>query len=81
MGAAKVSTDAVGDLLGAEQPGWLADGTLAMNPLRLDRVKPRTLDGQEAGQDAHALRLQLGTTPREELLGDWSDPDFVDCFL
>src|SRR5690242_19637143 len=59
MGAAKVSTDPVGDLVGAEQPGRLDDGALAMHPLGFDRIEPRTLDGQKAGQDAHALALLL----------------------
>src|SRR5215831_9453951 len=59
MGAAKVRADAVGDLLSAEQAGWLEHGTLAVHPLRLNRVEPRTLDGQIAGEDAHALSALL----------------------
>ena len=68
MGAAKVSTDAVSDLLGAEQSSGLDNGALAMHPLGLDRVEPRTLDRQEARHDAHALPTLLdlpivGTNP------------------
>ncbi len=48
MGAAKVRTDAVGHLLSGEQAGWLDDGALAMHPLGLDGIEPRTLDGQIA---------------------------------
>src|SRR5262245_29965680 len=59
MGAAKVSTDAVSDLLGAEQPCGLDNGALAMDPLGFDGIEPRALDGQEAGQEAHPLPLPL----------------------
>src|SRR5258708_18677165 len=59
MGAVEVSTDPVSDLLGAEQPCWLDDGTLAMHTLGLNRVEPRTFDRQVAGHDPHALPLLL----------------------
>jgi hypothetical protein len=39
MGAAKVSADAVSDLLGAEQLGRLDNGALTMDPLGFDEVK------------------------------------------
>src|SRR5215472_16404497 len=57
MGATEVSTDAVSDLVGAEQPGGLENGPLAMHPLGFDRVEPWTRDGQVARHDAHALPL------------------------
>src|SRR5215831_16312894 len=59
MGAAKVRADAVGDLLGVEQAGWLENGTLGVHPLGLNRVEPRALDRQIAGEDAHAVAALL----------------------
>src|SRR5260370_10686164 len=59
MRAAMIGAHAVGHLLSAEQAGRLDDGALGMDPLGFDRVEPRTLDGQIARQDAHALSLLL----------------------
>src|SRR5262249_39715570 len=59
MGAAKVSADAVGDLLGTEQACRLENGALAVHPFGLNRVEPGTLDGQIAGEEAHALAALL----------------------
>src|SRR5262245_15541315 len=59
MGATKVSTNPVSDLLSAEQPSRLDDGALAMDPLGLNRVEPGTLDRQIARQDPHAVPLLL----------------------
>lgn len=52
MGAVKVSTDPVGQLLGAEPSVWLDKGTRAVHPLGCDRVEPGILDRQIAGHDA-----------------------------
>ena len=57
MRAAEIGTGAVGDLVGREQPGGLNDGALAMDPLGLDGLEPRTLDRQIAGREAHPLAL------------------------
>ena len=59
MGAVEVGADAISDLLGAEQASGLDDGPFAMDPFRLNRVEPGTLDRQEARQDAHALACCL----------------------
>ena len=48
-------TDAILDLAGGEQASGLDDLALAVDPLGLDRIEPRTLAGKEAGEDAHAL--------------------------
>src|SRR5919198_3090416 len=54
-GAAKSSADAVLQFLGGEQPRWLRHPLLASQPLGLDWVEPRTLGGQVAGDQPHAL--------------------------
>ena len=57
MGTAMVGADAVRHLLSAEQARGLDDSALGMHPLGLNRIEPRTLDGQVAHQDTHALAL------------------------
>src|SRR5262249_52281066 len=62
MGAAEVSTDAVGHLLGTEQAVRLKNGALAreaVHPLGLDRVEPRALHRQGTRHDADAVPLLL----------------------
>lgn len=43
----------VSKLMGAQRPSGLYDLALAMDPHELDRVEPRTLHRQHAGNDAH----------------------------
>ena len=57
MGTAMVGADAIRHLLSAEQARGLDDGALAVHPLGLDWIEPRTLDRQVAHQDAHAMAL------------------------
>ena len=59
MRAAVVGTDAVRHLLSAEQTRRLDNRTLGMHPFGLNRVEPRTLDGQRARQDTHAVAAAL----------------------
>src|SRR3712207_9212287 len=47
-------TDPVGELVGAEQPLGLDHLALAVNPLGLYGVQPRTLLGQQAAYDPHS---------------------------
>jgi hypothetical protein len=49
MRTAEIGTGAVCDLVGREQEVRLDDGTLAMDPLRLDGVESRAFDWQVAG--------------------------------
>ena len=50
--AGEGGTDAFLQFGGGEQPGWLADTPLAVDPLGLDRVEPGTPCGQETRHDA-----------------------------
>src|SRR6266851_4579109 len=59
IGAAKVSTNTFSQKLRREQPIGFHNNLLRMDPLRLDRVEPRTFGGQKEGQNAHALALLL----------------------
>ncbi len=59
MGAVEVGADPVSDLLGAEQSGGLHDGALAVDPFGLNWIEPRTLDRQEAGQNAQPTPVCL----------------------
>ncbi len=59
IGAAKVSTNTFSQLLSREQPIGFHNSLLRMDPLRLDRVEPRTFGGQKEGQNAHAFTLLL----------------------
>src|SRR5215213_1454403 len=43
----------LGQLVGRQQPVGLDDLALAVDPLRLHRIEPRTFLGQKAGQDAY----------------------------
>ena len=68
IGTAKMSTHALSQLLRRKQPVGFHHGTLAMHPLGLNRVEPRTFAGQVARQDAHAPALSfhlgiVGTDP------------------
>src|SRR5919197_1471543 len=40
---------------GTQQAVWFRDGPFPMDPFRFNRVEPRTLAGQWAHDDAHAL--------------------------
>src|SRR5512143_3813455 len=56
-----MSTDAVHNVLSVQLPIRLADGPLAVEPCRLDRVQPRTPRRKLAGDDAHAtVAFRLG---------------------
>src|SRR5260370_39987378 len=55
MRAAMIGAHPVGHLLSAEQAGRLDDGALGMDPLGVNRVEPRTLDGQIGRQEGHTL--------------------------
>jgi len=55
-----VIVDTVLDLLRCQPALGLHDGLLAVRPLRLDRVQPRRLDRQRAGDDPHPA---LGPRP------------------
>ena len=45
----------IGKLIGSQQPVGLDHLALAVYPLRLDGVEPRTLLGQKAAYDPHSL--------------------------
>src|SRR6266567_2077941 len=55
IGAAKVSTNALSQLLGREQAIRFYHSLLGVDPLRLDGVEPRALGGQEERQNANAF--------------------------
>src|SRR5262249_40401021 len=55
MGTAIDRTYTVRQFRSGEQAVRLRDLALAMHPLGFNRVEPRTLAGQEAGDQAHAL--------------------------
>src|SRR4029453_9548134 len=57
MVAAKVSTDPLGHFVSREEAGGLNDSTLAVHPVGLNAIEPRTLARQKAGHDAHSLVL------------------------
>src|SRR5512144_3066225 len=69
-----MSTDAVHNVLSVWLPIRLADGPLAVEPCRLDRVPPRTPRRKLAGDDAHAtVAFRLGIVlldPAPNLLAD-----------
>src|SRR4051794_31415848 len=60
QGRGEGGTDPLLHLARGEQPGGLHDASLAVDPLRLDRVEPRALDRQPAGHDAHPT-VAVGT--------------------
>src|SRR5829696_3851906 len=47
-------TDPIRKLVGSKQPVWLEDLALAVYPLRLDGVEPRTLLRKKAAHDPHS---------------------------
>ena len=49
----------LGDLVGRQEPRRLQHPALAMHPLGLDRIQPRTLARQQAAEDAQALPAAL----------------------
>src|SRR5512135_1157248 len=55
IGTPKVGTNALGQLLGRKQAVRFDDGLFSMHPLGLNGVEPRTLCGQQAGQDTHSF--------------------------
>src|SRR5687767_11018302 len=57
MSTAEVGAGTVGKLFGRQQALRLHDGTLAVHPLRLYRVQPRALTGQQTEHDPHAHAL------------------------
>src|SRR3954453_4103994 len=52
-----ILTDTIPNFAGRQLPRRLNDRFLAVLPLRLDRVQPRTLDRQATRQDAHSPLL------------------------
>ncbi len=59
---AEDGTDPIGEFLGAEQAVGLDHFALGVDPARLDRVEPGTLDRQVAGDDPNALPLPLDSS-------------------
>lgn len=57
--ASKVSTNALGQLLGGKQAISFDHMTFGMNPCGFDRIEPGAFGGQKEGQNAHALALLL----------------------
>src|SRR3954465_10189102 len=66
-----VAADPLLDLRRRQLTLRLDDGTLAVDPLRLDRVEPRRLHRQVAGDDPHA---PLGLRPAVVRLDPGPDP-------
>src|SRR5690606_4004543 len=69
-----MGTDTHHHVFDRQRPIRLADGTLAVQPLRLDRVEPRAACGQRARQDPHAAfslgRSVVRLDPGTHLLAD-----------
>src|SRR5438067_3601515 len=55
LGTVEGRADPRAEFRGGEQSGGFDHPPLAMRPLRLDRIEPRALARQVAGQDPHAL--------------------------
>src|SRR5689334_8074504 len=55
MRTAKVRADPLRELVSRQQPRGRDEGPFAMTPGRFNGVEPRTLAGQAANADAHAL--------------------------
>src|SRR5260370_13705432 len=55
----KMTTNALSQLLSRKKPVGLNHGTLAMDPLRFNRVEPGTFGRQKARKDADALALSF----------------------
>ena len=55
MWTVKGSADAICQFVGTEQAVGFYHPSLAVDPLRLYRIEPRTLLGKQAGQDAYPL--------------------------
>lgn len=71
----KDTTNPLGKLVCPQQTVGFDHLALAVNPLRLDGVKPRALLRKEADNDPHALAADLdlavvGTEPAPHLFGD-----------
>ena len=58
IGAPEVRTDSFGKLLGRKHPVGFDDMALAVDPFGFNGIEPRTLRGQEEGQDADPHRHQ-----------------------
>src|SRR5690606_16103881 len=69
-----MGTDTRHHVFDRQRPIRLADGTLAVQPLRLDRVEPRAACGQRARQDPHTAfplgRSVVRLDPGTHLLAD-----------
>jgi hypothetical protein len=48
-----MGTNTLGQVLGRKQPAGFNHSPLAMHPLGLNRIEPRTLRGQQKRQNAH----------------------------
>lgn len=55
IGTPEVRTDSFGKLLGRKHPVGFDDMALAVDPFGFNGIEPRTLRGQEEGQDADPL--------------------------
>ena len=55
MITAKCGAHSIRQFLGRQGASWFCHSPLAVHPLGLDRIRPRTLDGQQTHQDAHAF--------------------------
>ena len=54
-----IGIDPCFQFVGTQQPIRFRDGPLPMDPLRVNRVEPRTFTGHVADDEAHALRTAL----------------------
>src|SRR5215212_11686100 len=75
MGIPEHPAHPVRKLVCSEQPLRLDDFALGVNPLRLDRIEPRTLLRKQATDDPHALAALFDAAvvppnPPSHLLGD-----------
>src|SRR5215218_6264569 len=75
MRTTKDPTDPIRKLISSQQPVELHDLALAVYPLRLDSVEPRTLLGQQAAHDPYSIAALLDFSvvfpePAPDLLGD-----------
>src|SRR5581483_6996852 len=72
IGTAKMSTNALGQLLGSEQAIEFDNSLLGMDPPGLNGVEPGTFRGQKERQETYPFALLL------DLLAMLSDPDLHD---
>jgi len=56
---AEVVTESLSEFLSGQEPSRFDNGSLAVDPLRLDVVKPKTFDEQPTRDDVHATFARL----------------------